>query len=77
MNLNGVDAFFCTLGARQKHGAPQFFDVDYQYPYEFAQLASALKIPHFGIVSTRGAYWDSFSDYLRIKGEVEEDIKAL
>ena len=36
MNLNGVDAFFCTLGARQKHGAPQFFDVDYQYPYEFA-----------------------------------------
>ena len=44
---------------------------------DFATLASTLKVPHFGLLSSRDADLNSFWNYRKVKGEVERDVKAL
>ena len=51
--------------------------VDYQYPLNFAQVAKQLGIPHFGLLTASGADPTSMFFYMKVKGEVERDIKAL
>ena len=75
--LQGVNAFLCCLGTRQKEGKDVFKRVDYEYPLIFAQLAKQCSIPHFGLLTAKGADANSMFYYMQIKGEVERDIKAL
>ena len=44
---------------------------------DFAILASTLKVPSFGLLSYRDADVRSFLNYRKVKGKVEQDIKAL
>ena len=44
---------------------------------DFAMLASTLKVPSFGLLSSRDADINSFLNYRKVKGKVENDIKAL
>eukprot|EP00347_Sterkiella_histriomuscorum_P007746 403347714 len=76
-DLEGYDAFMCTLGTRTKTGAENFKKVDYTYPLEFAKLAQKLNIPHYGLLTSMGANHRSQFLYMRTKGEVENAIKAL
>ena len=72
--LQGVDAFLCTLGTRVKVGEEQFRRVDYTYPLEFAKLAKELKVKHYGLLSSMGSSVGSWLLYMRTKGEVERDV---
>ena len=75
--LRGVHCFICTLGTRQKEGKDVFTQVDYQYPLNFATLAKKLAVPHFILLTSSGANPDSMFFYMKTKGNVERDVKAL
>ena len=65
------------MGTRQKEGKDVFTQVDYQYPLNFAQLAKELNIPHFSLLTAKGADPNSMFFYMKTKGDVERDISAL
>lgn len=75
--LSGYDAFLCTLGSRVKTGVENFKRVDYEYPLEFARLAKAVDAFHYGLLTSGGADPKSMFLYMRTKGEVERDAKAI
>ena len=75
--LEGVDCFICTLGSQGKHGKEVFRRVDYEYPLRFGQLAKELNIPHYSLLTSSGAKASSWINYLKVKGEVERDVRAL
>lgn len=76
--ING-SAVFCCLGSTRAK-TPDLDDyrrVDYNYPLSLAQIASKNKIEQFHLVSAIGANPKSKNFYVRVKGEVERDIKQL
>ena len=76
-NLDGYDAFLCTLGTRVKVGKEQFIKVDYQYPIDFATYGRNHNIKYFGHLSSQGAKSSSCMLYMKTKGEVEEALQKL
>ena len=54
-----------------------FKRVDYEYPLRFAQLAQQLNVRHFGLLTAQGADPTSWFFYMKTKGEVERDVRAL
>jgi uncharacterized protein YbjT (DUF2867 family) len=74
-----VDHVFCTLGTTiKKAGSKQAFKkVDYDYPLTIAQHYQANGAKLFAIVTAMGANKTSSIFYNKIKGEVEEDLKAM
>lgn len=70
---------FCALGTtrRQAGSEEQFRRVDFEYPKRLAELAVAKGAQRFILVSSVGANSRSRSFYLRVKGELEEAIRAL
>ena len=72
-----VDVFVSCLGTVQKTGQRNFRKVDYEYPLHFANLGKELRVPHFILQTSRGANPKSRQKYMRIKGEVEEAVKAI
>ena len=75
--LMGVNAFVCTLGSRVKYGETLFRQVDFQCPLNFAMLAKEIGVPHYGLLISQGSKASSWFLYMRVKGEVENVIKAL
>ncbi len=77
--LQGVDWVVCTLGTtiRQAGSQAAFREVDFGYPLVLAQLAQAARVPAFGVVSAVGADARSRVFYNRVKGELEEALRAL
>ncbi|CDW73733.1 UNKNOWN [Stylonychia lemnae] len=75
--LQGYDSFMCTLGTRTKMGEEIFKRVDYTYPLEFAKLGQKIGIKHYGLLTSTGANAKSWFLYMRVKGEVENSVRAL
>ncbi|MBC8051575.1 MAG: NAD(P)H-binding protein [Sphingobacteriaceae bacterium] len=76
--LNG-DVIYCCLGSTIKK-TPKLADylkVDHDYPVELAKIALKNKIEQFHLISALGANSSSKVFYTRLKGETEEDLKAL
>lgn len=75
----GCDVAFCTLGIGQpsKVSEAEFRKVDLGYARAFAAGARAAGVRHFSLLTSVGANARSRVRYLRVKGEVEEAIKAL
>lgn len=73
------DVFFSCLGTTVKQAgsraAQRKVDVDYQF--KAAQLASKIGVPHYLLVSSYGANPKSPNQYLKMKGELEQKIRAL
>ena len=73
------DFLFSCLGTTLKKAgsveAQRKVDVDYQY--QVAELASKNCIGHYFLVSSSGADSSSRSSYLKMKGDLEEMVKAL
>ncbi|WP_405598679.1 MULTISPECIES: NAD(P)H-binding protein [unclassified Pseudoalteromonas] len=73
------DVLFSCLGTTRKQAgstqAQRRVDVDYQFIV--AQLAASNGISHYCLVSSSGANAHSNSPYLKMKGELEQHIKAL
>ena len=71
------DDFFCTIGTTiKKAGSKETFrKVDYEYPRQFATIASKNGIKQFLLISSLGADPNSGNFYLRTKGEIELFLK--
>lgn len=74
-----ADWVFCALGTtlRQAGSQAAFRRVDFDYPLKLAQLARQQGARHFLLVSALGADPASSVFYSRVKGELEEAVKAL
>jgi len=74
-----VDAILCTLGTtiRQAGSRTRFRTVDYEYPLTFAKLGRRHGCNHFLVVSALGANPRSRVFYNRVKGELEDALRAL
>jgi uncharacterized protein YbjT (DUF2867 family) len=76
--ING-HALFCCLGSTKKKtpDLAEYRKVDHDYPLHLAQLAKTNGIAQFHLVSSIGANASSSFYYTKIKGEMEDDIKAV
>lgn len=77
--LFAVDAIFCALGTTMKQAGSKerFRFVDHDLPLEAAQLGLRSGASHYLIVSALGANARSRIFYNRVKGEVEEQLRAM
>jgi uncharacterized protein YbjT (DUF2867 family) len=74
-----ADHVFCALGTTIKKAGSQarFREVDFDYPRQLATLARAQGAAHFSLVSALGANAQSAVFYSRVKGELEDAVRAL
>lgn len=73
------DELFCCLGSTMKKAGSReaFRKVDYEYPKALAEIARGNGVKRFLIVTALGADPRSRIFYNRVKGEVEEAVRAL
>ncbi|PXX92352.1 nucleoside-diphosphate sugar epimerase [Marinobacter vulgaris] len=78
-DLFAVDAIICCLGTTIKKAGSreQFRKVDYSYPLKAAELGRARGAKAFVLMSAIAASSSSTVFYNRVKGELEDDVKAL
>lgn len=74
-----VDHVFCALGTtlRAAGSRARFRQVDFEYPRRIAAITRANGARHFSLVSARGASRRSRFFYNRVKGEIEEAVRAV
>ena len=74
-----ADDVFCCLGTTMaKAGSKEkFFRVDYTYPVALAHATLGLGAKQYLLVSALGAEKNSSIYYNRVKGQVEESVKAM
>ncbi|CAI4221983.1 unnamed protein product [Auanema sp. JU1783] len=76
--IDNVDVGFCALGTtRSKSGADGFYKVDHDYIMNSANLAKSAGVKDFVLVSSGGADANSSFLYMKTKGQVEDETKAL
>lgn len=75
----GCDVAFCCLGTTHKQAGSKaaFAAVDRDLVLRFAERAQQAGARRFGLVSSVGASSKAGSHYMRIKGEVEERLRAM
>lgn len=75
----GSDVLFCTIGTTQKNvkgDKALYRKIDYDIPVNAAQYCKETSCEKMIIVSAVGANSKSNNFYLRLKGEMEEAVKA-
>lgn len=74
-----ADRIFCALGTtiRKAGSQERFREVDHDYPLRAAKLGLAAGAKHYLLVSSVGANAGSRAFYTRVKGELENDLRAL
>ncbi|HVN43543.1 MAG TPA: NAD(P)H-binding protein, partial [Steroidobacteraceae bacterium] len=74
-----ADHVFCALGTtiRKAGSQDKFRRVDYEYPRRIAELTRGNGARHFSLVSALGASRTSPFFYSRVKGELEEALRAM
>ena len=72
------DCFFC-IGATKKNAPDknEYRRIEYNIPVEIAQIAKSNSVDSFIYVSSLGANPNTSGDYLKNKGQVEEELKKL
>lgn len=78
--LSGSDVVFCSVGTTQKKvkgDREAYRKVDHDIPVRIARFGKETGCEKFILVSSVGANSKSRNFYLRLKGEVEEEIKKL
>ena len=77
-DIKGDDCFFCI--GTTKHNSPdknEYRRVELEIPKEIAQIAKSNSVNSFIFVSSGYADPKSSGDYLKFKGQVEEELKRL
>lgn len=76
---DGETVLFSCLGTtlKQAGGQQAQWRVDHDYQLEMARIAAAKGVPEFVLVSSIGANERSANFYLRMKGTLETEVKAL
>lgn len=74
-----VDAVFCALGSTKKKTPDprEYFRIDVQYPIDIAQAGLKAGAKFFGLVSADGANPKSLFSYVKMKGELERQLRTL
>ena len=77
--LFAVDAIICALGTtiRQAGSRTRLRTVDYEFPLAFARLGRRQGCKHYLVVSALGANPRSRMFYNRVKGNLEDALRAL
>jgi uncharacterized protein YbjT (DUF2867 family) len=78
-NLLLADDFYCCMGTTIKDAGSQdaFRKVDYTYPIELAKAAKTKGVNRFFMITAMGADVNSGIFYNRVKGELENELKAI
>lgn len=78
-DLISGDVLFSCLGTTLKDAGSQDaqWQIDYTYQYEFAKLAKHGGIQHLILVSSAFADATARGFYVRMKGQLEQDVMAL
>lgn len=73
------DVLFSCLGTTlQTAGSKKAqWKIDYEYQYQFAKIAQENKVNSYVLVSTANASTQSPFFYAKMKGQLEEEVKAL
>lgn len=73
------DVLFSCLGTTLKDAGSQEaqWKIDYTYQYEFAKLAKHGGVKHLVLVSSAFANAKARGFYVRMKGQLEQDVMAL
>jgi len=73
------DVVFCCLGTTksQTPDEAEYKKIDYQYPLDIAWIAQTNGARSYHLISAIGADKNSSTFYIRTKGEVERDLKAV
>lgn len=73
------DVLFSCLGTTLKDAGSQDaqWRIDYTYQYEFTKLAKQGGITHLALVSSAFASATARGFYVRMKGQLEQDVMAL
>lgn len=78
--IDGSDVVYCAVGTTQKKvkgDKEAYRKVDYDIPVQAARFCAETGCQKFLLVSSVGASSKSNNFYLKLKGEVEDDIKLL
>ncbi|AMR30968.1 nucleoside-diphosphate sugar epimerase [Mucilaginibacter sp. PAMC 26640] len=72
-------ALFCCLGTTKSKtpDAARYRKIDHDYPLQLAQFAKKNGVKHCHLVSAIGANKTSSTFYLKLKGELEEDLQKV
>lgn len=78
-NLVQGDVLFSALGTTLKKVGSQDaqYRIDYTYQYQFAVAAASNQVPTYVLISSAAANPTSVNFFMRMKGELERDIKKL
>lgn len=73
------DVLFSCLGTTLKAAGSKEdqWKIDYDYQYQFAEAARENNMSHYVLVSSGSSSPDSLIFYTRMKGQLEEAVKAL
>jgi len=73
------DAFFCCLGTTKAKTPDRdlYHKIEHNYPVQLAQIAFTNGFKQFHFMSSVGADSKASGDYLKWKGETEDDIQKL
>lgn len=73
------DVLFSALGTTLKAAGSKEkqWTIDYEYQYQFAKAAKNNAVPCYILVSAANANAKSSLFYVKMKGQLEEDVKAL
>lgn len=80
LSLEGSDVVFCAVGTTQqkvKGDKAAYRKVDYDIPINAARFCKLNGCETFVLVSSVGANSNSNNFYLKLKGEVEDAVKAV
>lgn len=78
-DISGGDVAFCCVGTTIKKAGSQaaFEKVDLDIPLNSAAIAKSNGVAHYLVISSLGADASSGNFYLRTKGKMEEELRAL
>ena len=73
------DLLFSCMGTTLKAAGSKDaqWKIDYEYQYQFARIAKENRVNQYVLVSAVNASAKSVLFYSRMKGQLEEDVKAL
>lgn len=74
-----VDVIFSCIGSTKKKtpNLKEYYTIDHDYPLLVAKIANNQGVKSFHIVSSLGANSASATFYLKMKGEIEDNLKAM
>jgi uncharacterized protein YbjT (DUF2867 family) len=76
--MRGDDLFICMGTTMKKAGSKEaFYEVDHDLLFNIAKTGSLQSINQLILVSALGADSKSFVYYLKVKGELEDDVRRL